>query len=117
MSVRAMKNGATDFLTKPFRDQDLLDAIQRALDQDRKLSQELRKMASLQQRYATLTPREREVMTLVAAGKLNKQIAAELGTSECTVKIQRSRVMNKMQADSTAALIGMVQTLGLVHRE
>src|ERR1700735_5109482 len=91
MTVRAMKAGAVEFLTKPFRDQDLLDAIQQALDRDRAMRRQLSEVAELQQRFAALTARERQVMGLVAAGKLTKQIAAGLGTSVVTVKIQRGR--------------------------
>jgi FixJ family two-component response regulator len=111
MTVQAMKAGAVEFLTKPFRDQDLLDAIQQALERDRTIRQQRSEVAALRQRFETLTERERQVMGLVVAGKLNKEIGAELGTSEITVKVQRSRVMHKMQADSVIDLVRMAQRL------
>ena len=114
MSVRAMKEGAVEFLTKPFRDQDLLDAIHQALKADRAAREQRAKAAELRRRYDSLTAREREVMQLVITGRLNKQIAGELGTSEVTVKIQRGRVMHKMQAESVVDLLRMAETLSLV---
>src|SRR6202023_2484219 len=113
MSVRAMKAGAVDFLTKPFRDQDLLDAVQQALERDRHRRSEEQEIRSLRERYVSLTPREREVMTWVVSGRLNKQTAGELGTSEITVKVHRGQVMRKMQADSVADLVRMAGRLGV----
>jgi FixJ family two-component response regulator len=113
MTVRAMKAGAVEFLTKPFRDQDLLDAIGQALDRDRAARHQRAELTELRGRYEQLTPREREVMGLVVAGRLNKQIAAALGTSEITIKIHRSQVMHKMQADSLADLVRMAEKLGV----
>jgi FixJ family two-component response regulator len=111
MSVRAMKEGAVEFLTKPFRDQDLLDAIHQALDSDR-LARELRsKAAELRQRYESLTPREREVMRLVVRGMLNKQIASELSASEVTIKMHRGQVMHKMKAESVVELLRMAEAI------
>jgi RNA polymerase sigma factor (sigma-70 family) len=109
MSVRAMKAGAVEFLTKPFRDQELLDAVRVALDRDRARRKHDKEVADLLQRFDSLTSREQEVVSMVAAGMLNKQIAAELGTAESTVKVQRSRAMEKMQAASLAELIKMIE--------
>lgn len=111
MSVRAMKAGAIDFLTKPFREQDMLDAVAVALDKDQKARQSRQANSGLTTRYASLTPRESEVMKLAASGLLNKQIAGQLGTSEITVKIHRGNAMKKMQAKSFADLVRMVQAL------
>jgi FixJ family two-component response regulator len=112
MSVRAMKAGAVEFLTKPFREQELLDAVQQALERNRSTRSEERFVAMLRQRFDTLTPREQTVMTLVVTGRLNKQIAAEIGTSEATAKVHRGNMMRKMQAASVAELIGMAGMLG-----
>jgi FixJ family two-component response regulator len=111
MSVKAMKSGAVEFLTKPFKDQDLLDAVYQALDRDQITRRQQRERSALQQRFDTLTQREREVMDLVVSGLINKQIASELGTSEITVKIHRGHVMHKMQAMSLPDLVRMAATL------
>ena len=117
MSVRALKSGAVEFLTKPFRDQDLLDAIQQALQHDRAERGRHAEIHDLQERYGTLTAREREVMALVVSGMLNKQIASEIGASEATVKIHRGNVMRKMQAGSVVDLVRMADKLKLSPRK
>jgi len=113
MSVRAIKDGAIEFLAKPFRDQDLLDAIQHALELDRAARGERAIVAELRQRYESLTKREREVMALIVSGLLNKQIAAELGSSEVTIKIHRAHVMRKMKAESVVQLVHMAEKIGV----
>jgi FixJ family two-component response regulator len=116
MTVQAMKAGAVEFLTKPFRDQELLDAIQQALERDRNARDQRAKIEELHSRYLSLTPREREVMALVVTGLLNKQIAGELGTSETTIKIHRHQVMEKMGAGSLAELVRMADRLGIATK-
>jgi FixJ family two-component response regulator len=113
ISVRAMKAGAVEFLTKPFKDQELLDAVRQALVRNGILRHQRQERSALLERFATLTPREQEVMRLVVSGMLNKEAASTLGTQEITVKIQRSRVMRKMDADTFADLVRMAQRLGI----
>jgi len=117
MSVRALKSGAVEFLTKPFRDQDLLDAIHQALQRDRTAQEQKAEIHDLQGRYHALTGREQEVMTLVVSGMLNKQIASEIGASEATVKVHRGNVMHKMQAGSVVDLLRMADKLKLSPRK
>jgi FixJ family two-component response regulator len=114
MTVRAMKGGAVDFLTKPFRDQDMLDAVMVAIERDRKRREADKIVANLQTHFETLTPREREILALVSSGLMNKQIAAELGVAEITVKIHRGHIMKKMGARSLADLLRKAQTLGVL---
>ena len=111
MSVRAMKAGAVEFLTKPFRDQDLLDAVRIALEKDRERRERKKEVSDLEERYNSLTPREQEVISMVVSGMLNKQIADQLATAENTVKVHRSRAMEKMQAQSVAELVKMIGKL------
>jgi len=115
MSVRAMKAGAVEFLTKPFRDEDLLDAIQQAVERNRVARRQQSQLADVRGRYESLTPREREVMALVVSGLLNKQIAAQLGVSEVTIKVHRGQVMQKMRAASLADLVRMSEKLGVAR--
>jgi len=113
MTVRAMKAGAVDFLTKPFRDQDMLDAVTTAIERDRGRRDEAKVLSDLRAAFANLTPRERQVMALVTAGLMNKQIAAEIGVAEITVKIHRGHIMGKMAAKSLPDLVRMAQMLGI----
>ena len=113
MTVRAMKGGAVDFLTKPFRDQDMLDAVMVAIERDRKRREATKILANLQTHFETLTPREREIFALISSGLMNKQIAAELGVAEITVKIHRGHIMKKMGARSLADLLRSAETLGI----
>jgi FixJ family two-component response regulator len=113
MSVRAMKDGAVEFLTKPFREQELLEAVQQALEADRRALADERLVATLRQRFEALTPREQTVMALVVAGRMNKQIAVDIGTSEVTAKVHRANMMRKMQAITVADLVGMAGKLDL----
>jgi FixJ family two-component response regulator len=116
MSVRAMKAGAVEFLTKPFREQDLLDAVQSALERDRVNHEDEKLIACFRQRLASLTPREQTILAMVVAGRRNKQIAFEIGTSEVTVKVHRTNLMRKMKASSLADLIAMATKLGIPEK-
>lgn len=113
MTVRAMKSGAVDFLTKPVRDQDMLDAVQAAIQRDRKRREIEKTVSNVRSRFESLTPRERDVLALVASGKMNKNVAAELGLAEITVKIYRGQIMRKMGAKSLAELVKMNEALGI----
>jgi FixJ family two-component response regulator len=113
MSVRAMKAGAIDFLTKPFRNRDILDAVTTAIERDRRSRNNAQALSGLQALFATLSPREQEVMALVVTGRMNKQIAAEIGVAEITVKMHRGRIMRKMAAKSLADLVRMAEALGI----
>ena len=115
MSVRAMKAGAVEFLTKPFHDQEMLDAIHAAIERDRQSRRQALLVAELRERYITLTERERQIMTLVVIGRANKQIAAELNLSEMTVKVHRGQAMRKMQAESLPELVRMADRLGVTN--
>jgi len=117
MTVRAMKAGAVEFLTKPFRDQDLLDAIQLGLERDRVRRQRQAETAMLRERLESLTPREREILPLVVSGLLNKQVGAEIGATEATVKVHRSQLMRKMGASSLADLVRMSEKMGIAVPE